>query len=105
MYCVSYSIVHREQNRFFLNYSFNTVHLECNTVFWFENLFSTYSVKICNSQKRRQRSSLLFGGAEFIQFLAALAVFHQDDIKKRMNSSYSSNRHIVKTAIVRQGIE
>ena len=40
-------------------------------------------------------------GTEFIQFLAALAVLHQDNMKKgmnctriirRMNSSYSSNR-------------
>ena len=29
--------------------------------------------------------SLLFGGTEWIQFLAALAIFHQDDLKKRMN--------------------
>ena len=31
-------------------------------------------------------------GAESIQFLAALAIFHQDDMKKRMNSFYSSTR-------------
>ena len=36
-------------------------------------------------QKRRQRSSLLFGGTDCIEFLAALAVLHQDNIKKRMN--------------------
>ena len=34
-------------------------------------------------------TSLLFGGTELIQFIAALAVFHQDDWKKGMNSSYS----------------
>ena len=36
-------------------------------------------------QKTRQRSSLLFGGTEFIHFLAAPAVMHQDDTKKRTN--------------------
>ena len=56
-------------------------------------------------QKRRQRSSLLFGGATFIQFLAALAVLfqdtkgmdelQQDDMKKRMKSSYFSNQPLV----------
>ena len=30
-------------------------------------------------------------GTNYIQFLAALAVLHQDDIKKKMNLSYSSN--------------
>ena len=35
--------------------------------------------------------SLLMGGAEFIQFFAALAIFHKDDLKSRMNSSFSSN--------------
>ena len=29
-------------------------------------------------------------GAELIQFLAALAFMHQDNLKKGMNSSYSS---------------
>ena len=49
---------------------------------------------------RRKGKGLLccLGGAEFVQFLAALAVLHyddelnelhQDDLKKRMNSSYS----------------
>ena len=28
-------------------------------------------------------------GTEFIQFLAAVAVLHQDDLKKEMNSFYS----------------
>ena len=28
---------------------------------------------------------------ELIQFLAALDILHQDDLKKRINSSYSSN--------------
>ena len=31
-------------------------------------------------------------GTELIQFLAALAIFHLDDLKKGMNSSYSSYR-------------
>ena len=37
-------------------------------------------------QKRRQRSSLLFegGGTELLQFFAALAIFHKDDLKKRL---------------------
>ena len=30
------------------------------------------------------------GGTELIQFLAALAVLHQDDLKKGMNSSCSA---------------
>ena len=30
-------------------------------------------------------------GTNYIQFLAALAVLHQDDMKIRMNLSYSSN--------------
>ena len=40
-------------------------------------------------QKQRQGSSRLFGGVEFIQFLAALAVLlvHQDDLKNRINST------------------
>ena len=38
-------------------------------------------------QKKRQRSSLLFGGhwTEFIQFLAALVIFDLDELKNRMN--------------------
>ena len=40
-------------------------------------------------------------GTEFIKFLAALAVLHKDelhqnDMKKKMNSSYSSNRPGIK---------
>ena len=42
--------------------------------------------------KINQRSSLLWGGgAELIQFLAALAILHQDELKKKMNASLSSN--------------
>ena len=40
-------------------------------------------------EEKGQRSSLLFGGTEFIHFLA-LAVLHQDISKNRMNSSFSS---------------
>ena len=36
-------------------------------------------------QKRRQRSSLLLGEAELIQFLAALAILHQYGLMKRRN--------------------
>ena len=36
-------------------------------------------------QKRRQRSSLLFGGQNLIYFLASLAILHQDDLQERMN--------------------
>ena len=43
-------------------------------------------------RRRRQRSSLLFGGTDMIQFLVALAILHQDDLKKGLNSSYSSYR-------------
>ena len=31
------------------------------------------------------------GGKEFIQFLAALAILHKDDLNNRVNSSVSSN--------------
>ena len=31
-------------------------------------------------------------GTEFIKFFTTLAILHQDDMKKRMNSSYSSKR-------------
>ena len=41
-------------------------------------------------QRRRQRSSLLFGGQNLFKFLVSLAVLHQDDLKKRMNSSFSA---------------
>ena len=40
---------------------------------------SANAIEVGLIQKRRQRSSLLFGGAECVQFLAALAVLHQDD--------------------------
>ena len=33
-------------------------------------------------QKKRQRSSLLFGGAKFIKFLAALAILPKDDFEE-----------------------
>ena len=59
--------------------------------------------------------SLLLGGKKGYKFLAALAILHQDDLKKRMISSYSSNRpgtinpilqiFLVKNSIARQGIE
>ena len=41
-------------------------------------------------QKRRQRSSLLYLGTEFIQCLAALPILDQDDLQNWMNSSFSS---------------
>ena len=41
-------------------------------------------------EKQRQRSSCLFGGPDFNQFLAALAVLPRSIWKKRMNSSDSS---------------
>ena len=31
-------------------------------------------------------------GTEVIQFLASLAILHHDDLKKKMNSTYSSQR-------------
>ena len=40
-------------------------------------------------QKNRQRSSLLFGGKEFIQFLAALAILPRTILKNRINLSFS----------------
>ena len=33
-------------------------------------------------------------GTEFIQFLAALLILHQDNLKNRINSSYSSNQPV-----------
>ena len=42
-----------------------------------------------NRQKKRQRSSLLFGGEEFIKFLATLAL-PKTILNKRMNSSFYS---------------
>ena len=68
-------------------------------------------------QKRSQRSSLLLGGIELIQFLAAIANLCQDDLKNRLictrtswwlgcKSAYSSTRPgEIKIAIPRQGIE
>ena len=55
-------------------------------------------------EKQRQRSSCLFGGAEFVQFLAALAVLHESIWKKRLNSSYSSKSTEAKQ-LARQEIE
>ena len=43
-------------------------------------------------QKRRKKDVAPVWGTEFNNFLAALAILQQDDTKKRMNSSYSSNR-------------
>ena len=50
----------------------------------------TYRRKIYTEDKAKVVAA--FWGTEFIQFLAELAVLHQDDMKKRMNLSYSSNR-------------
>ena len=41
---------------------------------------------------RREGKDRLFRGQNFSQFIAALANLHQDDLKKGMNSSYSSYR-------------
>ena len=70
-------------------------------------------------QRRRQRSSLLFGGLNFYQFLAALAVYtrmilrkgwialgwykekdelNPDEVKKRMNSLYSLKSVLVQNS-------
>ena len=40
-------------------------------------------------QKRRQMSSLLFGKQTLLILLAALAILHQEDLKNRINSSFS----------------
>ena len=45
---------------------------------------------IQNRSAGKGRRIRCLGGTEFIQFLAALAVLHQDDLKNRMNSSVSS---------------
>ena len=42
-------------------------------------------------QKARQRSSHLFGGKNFVQFLATLAVLSRSIWKKRLNSTVSFN--------------
>ena len=66
-------------------------------------------------QKRRQRSSLLRGETELLQFLSTLAILHQDELKNRLiftqffdsswfKSAYSSNRPVTKK-LARQGIE
>ena len=59
-------------------------------------LLLVWAIKEGQRQKKRQRSSLLFAGTELIQFLAAPAILQQDDLKKGMNSSYSSIVHGVK---------
>ena len=42
---------------------------------------------------QKRRPPLLFGGGtDLVQFLAALANLHQDDLKEGMTSSYSSYR-------------
>ena len=51
--------------------------------------------------KNRMNSSF---STEFIQFLVTLAIFHQDDLKNRMNSSFSSY-HPGAKLVARQGIE
>ena len=63
-------------------------------------------------QKGRQRSSLMFWGAKFIQFLAALAILPRKTVKNRMSSSfcfksswckssYSSNRPVQNSSAAR----
>ena len=63
-------------------------------------------------QKGRQRSSLMFWGAKFIQFLAALAILPRKTVKNRMSSSfcfksswckssYSSNRPMQNSSAAR----
>ena len=49
-------------------------------------------------QKISQRSSLLFGGTEFVRFLAVLAILHQDDMKKRMIAPecYEKRMHCIR---------
>ena len=45
------------------------------------------------SQNRRQRLSLLVRGTELLQFLAALEILRQDDLKKWMNRRMDTWRH------------
>ena len=46
---------------------------------------SHHTVEEGDIQKRRQRSSLLLGGQfNSIKFIAALAIFQQDNLKKRL---------------------
>ena len=61
------------------------------------HLITTLTVDISDHRRRintgeKAKVVAAVWGTEFIQFLAALAILHQDDLKKRMNSSYSSNR-------------
>ena len=53
-------------------------------------LLTLFVPRVKEGPLSRQRSSLLFGGQKFIQFLAALTILHPDDLKKRMNSFVSS---------------
>ena len=48
-------------------------------------------------QKKRQRSSLLFGGTDFIQFFAALvsySILYSDELKKRKNYTRFEEREL-----------
>ena len=44
--------------------------------------------RIYTADRKRQRSSLLLEGTEFNIFLAALAIFYKEVLKKTMNSSF-----------------
>ena len=47
-----------------------------------------YSRRIKTEEKTKVVAAVL--GTEFIQFIAALAILHQEGLKKGMNSSYHS---------------
>ena len=80
------------------NYNFsNFCHYIIFTVVIFsDNLVSTYycttaSTHIVRIQaEEKAKVVAVVWGTELIEFLAALAILHQDDMKKGMNSSYSS---------------
>ena len=80
------------------NYNFsNFCHYIIFTVVIFsDNLVSTYYCTTASTHRVRIQAEekakvvAVVWGTELIEFLAALAILHQDDMKKGMNSSYSS---------------
>ena len=53
-------------------------------------MYILYSVQFIE-ERQKKRSSLLFGGQEFIQFIAAVVVLSRTILKNRINSSISFN--------------
>ena len=64
---------------------------EIKELFSYSTLTYDYRGRIKTEEKAKVVAASV-RGTELLQFLAALAILHQDDLKKRMNSSDSSNR-------------